>query len=547
MLVVYHFFGGDAAAVRDNLLWAKELDGHLDFHCILAHDSETPASAVKVIEEIARGLFTKVDRIFYPAPVKKTWPAAPNHAWQEVARHMAGLFNEPWLFLEADAIPIRKGWLKAIADAYAQCGKVFLGHRVHGMGHLNGTCVYPPVVSFYSKAAFHTEETAWDVVLGKDIQAEMAHSDLFQHFWTVGPDGKSWNGNGRLVTFKSTHDVVRLVNLDAALFHRCKDGTLITQLREHYRHPEIAMVPAHVEHVEIKADDAPVLHADKNFTGQCEILIATYYKDSPWLEWCLRLIRRWCTGFSGITIVIPNRDAAKFAWVGGKDHGYPVSMKLFSEQHGKGFLHHQVMMAGADKLVPPGTTHVLHLDPDCMFREETTPDEYIQDGKPVYVIRTYESLYDKEKKVMSDCAQWKAPTEKQLGFPVTQYTMCRHPSVFPIDFYEQYRKHIEVTQGADFVTYMLAGRNNFPQTRMDFTAMGAYAYEKMRDKFIWIDAKEAPRDKLKAYWSHGGITPEIKAELERFLHEVSTEPAPDKNGRRTRYVPNEAEVEQMHQ
>lgn len=586
MIVVIPFCQKEVAATIKNLQWYIELDGRVDFHAILSHDTETSASAVAEIKGLADRYFKSTEVFWYPAPLKKTWPAAPNWAWQNVARYIAALKNDSWLWIEADAIPIRKGWLADIAADYAKCGKLFSGHVVDGMGHLSGVAVYPPNVAEYSVNAMMTEESAWDVVLGSDLALRdggvSAHCHpshaLFQHCWCINPaDGKAWNGSGELATFKNTRDVVRLVDLTMALFHRNKDGTLIDMLRQHYAHPELAMVPQHVEPVKDPIDiaidklvegfkeheeaspevevkpvvggggvlpaiqlvekPAPVdLHLLNPFTGQCEILIVTYglptkrasgqtVSDFDWLRWCLRCIRKHCTGFQGITVCFPNRDAERFVELANEHAkskcGIPLRIQMYAEKDRRGMIQHMAMMAGADQLVPKSTTHVLHVDADVMFKEHVTPDEYFHGDKPVYVVRSWKSLSSSDGKVVSDCLQWKDPTDKQLGFESEIYGMCRHPTGMPIGFYQKYREHIESVQGKPFVAYMLEGRNEFPQTRMDWTAMGAYAYSKMRQDFAWIDISEgnhlAPRDKCKTWWSHGGLSPSIVSDISGFL------------------------------
>jgi len=530
MLVVIHFCSKDWAQTVKNLQWFKELDGSLPFHVVLSHDDETHPDHVRQVTEAARAVFQKVSDFWYPAPLKKSWPAAPNWAWQNSARGIAALYNEPWLWLEYDAVAIRKGWLNDIAEDYRKCGKPFAGHLVEGMGHLNGVMVYPANVAQYSIAAFQTEESAWDVVLGSDLamheggimaSSHPAHT-LFQHCWCVGEDGKCWNGSGSLPTFRNTQDVVKMVDLTMALFHRNKDGTLIEQLRAYYKDPSTAMVPKHIDEAKAVELPKPVKTSDA-YKGRCEIMIVTYFKDEPWLRYCLRAIRKYCKGFAGVTLVIPDRDAQAFQEVA-REHmnancGMALRIKMFKETPGKGMLAHMVMMAGAEKLCPKDTDHVLHLDADCIFKEAVTPDEYIVDNKPVYVVRTWKSLYSEDGKSVSDCIQWHQPTEAQLGFAPLVYSMCRHPTCFPIGFYEPYRKHVESVHNKDFTEYMLEGKNSHPATRMDFTAQGAFAYQTMRDRFRWIMIydEQPPRDKLKAYWSHGGITEEIKKEIESFL------------------------------
>ena len=575
MIPVVHFCAKDADLAIKNLQWWIDLEPKVDFHAILSHDDATPAHQVEAVKKLADQYFKSTEVFWYPQPLKKSWPAAPNWAWQNTARYIAATKNDSWFWIEADLVAIRKGWLKDIAEEHQRAGKPFSGHLVEGMHHFNGCAVYPPIVALYSVDAFRTEESAWDVVLGKDLSqdgnilqhAHPSHT-LFQHCWCINPaDGKPWNGSGELVTFKNTHDVVRLVDLTMAIFHRCKDGTLIDMLRKHYAHPELAMVPQHTENEKVSTPQvtteaateiavgnsetpAPVKASDvfvnqqsngnhgEPFTGICEILIVTYglptkrtsgqiVSDFDWLRWCLRCIRKHCTGFAGITVCFPNRDADRFIELSNEHakskSGIPLRIQMYTENEDKGHIEHMAMMAGADRLVPKSTTHVLHVDADVMFKEPITPDEYFHGDKPVYVVRSWDSLFSPDRKTVSDCFQWKEPTDWQLGFATEIYGMCRHPTGFPIGFYEAYRDHIEKIQGKPFFKYMMEGTiaGGWKPNRMDFTAMGAYAWSKMHDKFDWIDISEgnhlAPRDKQKCYWSHSPITPEIQRDIEGFL------------------------------
>ena len=266
--------------------------------------------------------------------------------------------------------------------------------------------------------------------------------------------------------------------------------------------------------------------------GPTEILIVTYYKDFPWLDYALKCIARHCKGFQGITIALPDRDFPAFdkmwgAPCGGTFRINNIGGRLvgFNEVPGKGMLQHMVMMAEADLIVPHGTKYVLHMDADCMFRMPTTPEHYFWQDKPYYLVRSWDSLgspdpHDPTRKIVSDCAQWKGPTETQLGFATPWYTMCMNTAVFPVEFYRPYREHIAHVHRRPFDDHMLAGRNEFPQTSMDWTAMGAWAKQFMPERFTWFDVCDGnpyPVDRKKAYWSHGGITDEIRAEIEGFL------------------------------
>ena len=97
--------------------------------------------------------------------------------------------------------------------------------------------------------------------------------------------------------------------------------------------------------------------------------------------------------------------------------------------------------------------------------------------------------------------------------------MCVNTQMMPIWFYQHYRHCLESVHG-DIHEYFIAGKNSFAQNRMDFTSMGAYAHKRWNGAFAWYDVENGqphPRDPKRAFWSHGSITPEIRAEIEAIL------------------------------
>jgi len=255
--------------------------------------------------------------------------------------------------------------------------------------------------------------------------------------------------------------------------------------------------------------------------GPTEILIVTHAKDLPWLEFCLRSIAKFCTGFQGVTVAHPKHEAHLFTPLLGR---FVVRLHGYDEVPGKGMLQHMVKLAEAELIVPPETKYVLTCDADCIFKMPTRPGHYFAGGKPYYIFRTWESLmwddpHNPGQKCVSDCAQWKPATDRQVGWDTKIYGMCMNTVVFPIDFFPAYRAHVAAVHRRPFEEFMLDGRNEFPQSNMDFTAMGAYAHRFMHNRFTWFDVEHPPypADRKQAFWSHGGITPTVRAEIEEML------------------------------
>lgn len=525
MILVLAFCSKDADLQRRNLEWALELDAGCGREGVLSYDVLTSKDDVAAIDALAQRYFTKVHHCCYSEPPVKGWPAACNWAWQSTARWMyESPLKQPWLWLEADAMPLKSGWLLTLEEAYLKGGKNFGGHVVKDMHHMNGVGIYPWDVMGRNEMAMLTRAAAWDVVLKPSTAHDCTPlNHLIQHAWNIHPHDRTmiWNGDGSPLSFRSQADVELYLDFNAVLLHRIKDGSLIPLLRER-------IISAHEKQRLIESTDYNVPHhtavaAVKEAKPAAEIegvhiLIVTYHKDAEWLHYCLALLKKYVTGFTGVTVAYPASDKLVISEIveRGGARGW-----TYDETPGKGMVQHMAVMALADTIVPPGTKFVCHVDADCMFNMPTTSADYFTDGKPDYLVRSWESLTDPASKVVSDCAQWFTPTAKQIGFDPQVYSMCRHPSIFPIKFYKRYRDHVASVQETGFMEYMLAGKNSFPQDRMDWTAMGAWAYMFMRKEFNWIDigatGAVVPQDRQKTYWSHGGIKPEIKDEIEGWL------------------------------
>lgn len=154
------------------------------------------------------------------------WIAGANSLFFAAALHVEQNHLGPWVWMEPDAIPLRTGWLDAVQDAYAKCGKRFMGAviaaNLHGQPHtyMNGVAVYPE--NLWNEFRNAGNE-AFDVVLSRRYMPECANSALFQCMWGQ----KDLPPTFTIGKYKGGH-VYTKQNLDAraVIFHRNKDGTL---------------------------------------------------------------------------------------------------------------------------------------------------------------------------------------------------------------------------------------------------------------------------------------------------------------------------------
>lgn len=255
--------------------------------------------------------------------------------------------------------------------------------------------------------------------------------------------------------------------------------------------------------------------------GPTEVLIRSHHKDFEWLVYALRSIAKYFTGFQGTTIVFPNKEVERFKPL--RDQ-FDVRLHGFDQVEGKGHLHGMVMMASADEFLPSGTKYVLTTDSDGIFKMPCAPEHFAWNDKPYWIARSWESLVSDDPhnpgaKIISDNMQWRGVTSEQLGFDPELFTMAVNCQLIPLDVLPSYRTHVGNVHRKPFIDYMVEGRNEFPPTRTDFNALGAFFHKFHRERFFWYDVMNPPfpGDRKKSYWSWGGFTPQIREEIEGFL------------------------------
>jgi len=240
MIVVAPFCIKDCVSTHKNITWAYELEGKLPYKILLSYDSDVPEDWVEKINAIAENAFEGVIHFCYGEWMgNPSWPNPQNYAFQKVCWEIINKHQEPFLFWEPDAVPIRERWLHDIDRDYQKCGKPFMGHIVHGVVnqnsmHLNGVAVYPPNLHEYSTAIMLPPEgVAWDVAGSYDgVVQNSRHSKLIMNVWEIDDKNRPCTSGGIVPSFPDQKTVDDVVDFEASLFHRNKDLSLVDRLRE---------------------------------------------------------------------------------------------------------------------------------------------------------------------------------------------------------------------------------------------------------------------------------------------------------------------------
>lgn len=230
LLVVIPVCSKDIARALRNIEHCCTLDGTAPFSALISCERSLD---VKLLTEAASRYFTGGVSVFrYDDYVgDSAWPMPQNNAFQEVARGIEteGNKNErrrlPWLFWESDAIPVRAGWISAIAEAHTEGKRHFSGAvTVHmGQSYVPGVAIYPWQISHYLLSALLASNHPWDRVASvRDGMLKRTHdiTPLIEHT----PERDNTH-------FVTQDDVARIIPDTAVLFHKCKDGSLLDVLQ----------------------------------------------------------------------------------------------------------------------------------------------------------------------------------------------------------------------------------------------------------------------------------------------------------------------------
>ena len=162
------------------------------------------------------------------------YPGGANRMFVFTARRAAKA-KVPFLWMEADMIPLGPGWMEAVKKEYKAKKKPFLGPVLHvyDTPHLNGTAVYPPNWEKISNITECPDHYPWDTFGRKTVMPHTAVSETLHHSY----------GNK---TFPKDSSAIPE---GVVVFHPCKDGSLIQA-----RNKELGLVDPKLLNIVLNVD-----------------------------------------------------------------------------------------------------------------------------------------------------------------------------------------------------------------------------------------------------------------------------------------------------
>ena len=211
----------------------SQLGGLSEYRCLLVADAAVQWSKATAALELANGMFRIATLLITDEPIQ-SWRRGANALWLKAAQ-FAKEQNEPFLWLEPDAVPLKRGWLVGIDKMK---GSGFFGH-VYDTNNpefppqvMSGIGVYPPeaidVIKPYIDAA-HNQ--SWDVSAAPAMLPHTTPTRLIQHFWGQPDLAPTFVQTRTPDCPANAFTIADNIWPEALIFHRTKDGSLIRLLR----------------------------------------------------------------------------------------------------------------------------------------------------------------------------------------------------------------------------------------------------------------------------------------------------------------------------
>ena len=227
------------------------------------------------------------------------------------------------------------------------------------------------------------------------------------------------------------------------------------------------------------------------------IFIRTYHRDIKWLNYCLESIHKNLVGWSEIIICIPTGQETLLSHLTSEK---VVTCKIYKDD----YLGQQISKIQAHQHCKGD--YILFVDSDVIFKPNANVLDYFYENKPIILKANYNSV--------GEAICWKKPTEKLFNEKIEFEYIRFAPQIFHKSTLEMFNESFP-----DIENYVMSQ----PYRQFsEFNALGFYAEKMQPNDYSIIDISNGvteyfPENNAIQKWSWGGISEEIKKELESYL------------------------------
>lgn len=236
------------------------------------------------------------------------------------------------------------------------------------------------------------------------------------------------------------------------------------------------------------------------------IFIRSFEGDFPWLTYCLKSIHKFAHGFHEIVVAIPEgskldltKERIVYVKAGKDDYVRQMSDKLNADLYCEG---------GA----------VLNLDSDTILIKSVTPEDFMYlkavaghyEQVPLWLMTPIQNVLSNDPNTHA----WKRCMTKFSGIEPSMEYMRRIGQLIPKCAYGCFRDFCQRKHNKTFEQW--ASEQN--REVSEFNLIGQFLHLNFPDLIHFHDTTYGiPESVVKQYWSRGGLTDEIRAEMEEIL------------------------------
>lgn len=220
------------------------------------------------------------------------------------------------------------------------------------------------------------------------------------------------------------------------------------------------------------------------------LFVRSYVKDFKWLVYSVRSMRKNLIGVDEKVLVVP-KGQKPYREI----QEYFDKIIYVPELHRDGYISQQLDKIRAHEFV--ANKYILYSDSDCMYYTSYDARDRITNDKIDLYVTRYSEL-------SGDVTLWQGITANILGQqPEWEYMRC-----FPI-------MHLAEVGASIQQRVFEYARTLKDRSLSEFNCMGFQAELEYSSQYRFINTSENPStNQAKQYWSWGGITPDIKKELQ---------------------------------
>lgn len=228
IVVVFPVCGKDVSLALHHAEWLTQMATKWNHEAIISFDQTVRPKAVDQLHGALSECFSNVERFNYHCNARR-YPAAANEAWKAIALEMHQNRRKfPWFWFEADSVALRPDWMTRLQEEYDCAGKSWMGVIVPGMGHLQGTAVYPGDAAARMPQALNARpDSAFDMAGHEETMSDRHDaSHLMFHVWSILRGKACPVGGGSLPANITADQLEKWLPKTAVYAHRFKDTSV---------------------------------------------------------------------------------------------------------------------------------------------------------------------------------------------------------------------------------------------------------------------------------------------------------------------------------